>query len=101
VIRSALLGATVVLALGACAKKRISECDVLAEKIEKIAACPKVPDEQRTTILDSAKTIRASMQMIEEAGGVSKAPQDLVNSMRDTCKTQAASLDKMYADCLK
>lgn len=89
-----------VLSAGACAKKRISECDALAAKIEKIAACPEVPDDQRATILESAKTIRASMQMIEDAGGVAKAPEDLVSSMRDTCKTQGASLDKMYADCL-
>jgi len=100
-VRLALAGAMLVLSLGACAKKRIPECDALAAKIEKISACPTIPTDQRASIIESAKTIRDSMQMIDDAGGVAKAPPDLVNSMHDTCKTQGAALDKMYADCLK
>ncbi len=90
-----------VLGLGGCAKKRIPDCDAFVKTIEKIGTCSKVADDQRKTILDSAKTIRDSLQMIDEAGGVSDAPADLVNSMRDACKTQDASLKQLYADCLK
>lgn len=100
-IRALAVAAALTLFLPGCAKKRIPDCDALAKTIEKIAACPKVPDGQRQTILDSAKTIRDSLQMLEDAGGVAKAPEDLVSSMRDTCKTQNASLSQMYADCLK
>ncbi len=96
-----LLATALVLGLGGCAKKRIPECDALVTAIEKISACPKVPDDQRKTILESAKTIRDSLQMIDDAGGVADAPADLVSSMRDACKTQEASLQQMYADCLK
>ncbi len=87
--------------LTGCAKKRIPDCDSFVKTIEKIAGCSKVADDQRKTILDSAKTIRDALQMIDEAGGVGDAPADLVSSMRDACKTQDASLKQMYADCLK
>jgi hypothetical protein len=97
----ALLALGLVLGLGGCAKKRIPECDVLAKKFETIAACSKLPDDQRKTVLDSAKTIRDSLQMLEELGGAADAPADLVNSIRDTCKTQGAAVTQMYADCLK
>jgi hypothetical protein len=88
-------------ALGGCAKKRIPECDAFVKTIEKVGTCSKIPDAQRSTILESAKTIRDSLQMIDEAGGVADAPADLVGSMRDACKTQDASIKQMYADCLK
>ena len=102
VAASVALGLTLgTLVLGGCAKKRIPDCDALVKTVEKIAACPKVADDQRKTILESAKTIRDSLQMIEEAGGVADAPADLVSSIRDACKTQNASLQQMYADCLK
>jgi hypothetical protein len=101
VIRTGLFCAAVALSLGGCAKKRIPECDSLAKSIETIAACPKVPDDQRSTIRDSANAIRESLKVIDEAGGVADAPADLVSSMRDACKTQDASLKEMYADCLK
>jgi hypothetical protein len=100
VIRGLVVVALTFAATG-CAKKRIPECDAFVKTIEKIASCSKVPDAQRITILDSAKTIRDSLQMIDEAGGVADAPADLVSSMRDACKTQDASLQQMYADCLK
>jgi hypothetical protein len=101
VTRIAVAIVAIGLGLGGCAKKRIPECDSLAHTIEKIGACPKVPDAQRNVILESAKTIRDSLKMIDDAGGVADAPADLVNSMRDACKTQDASLKLKYADCLK
>lgn len=100
-IRTGLFCAAIALGLGGCAKKRIPECDSLSKTVDTIAACPKVPDDQRSGILESAKTIRDSLKMIDEAGGVADAPADLVSSMRDACKTQDASLKQMYADCLK
>lgn len=87
--------------LGGCAKKRIPECDAFVKTIETVGACSTIPDAQRSSILESAKTIRDSLQMIDEAGGVADAPADLVGSMRDACKTQDASIKQMYADCLK
>ncbi|MFN0247730.1 MAG: hypothetical protein ACKV2T_12660 [Kofleriaceae bacterium] len=83
-----------------CAKKRIPECDTLVKTIEKIAACPNVADDQRKTIVESANTIRESLQLIDDAGGVADAPADLVSSMRDACRTQDQSLQQKYADCL-
>lgn len=98
--RAGLLALALVVTAG-CSTKRIPECDAFVKTIEKIAACPKVPDAQRATILESAKTIRDSLNMIDQAGGVGDAPADLVASMRDACRTQDASLQKAYADCTK
>lgn len=100
-IRGALAGALLCIGLVGCGSKRIPECDAFVKTIEKIAACPKVPDTQRDTILKSAKTIRDSLEMLDQAGGVKDAPADLVSSLRDACKTQDASLTTAYADCLK
>lgn len=81
--------------LGGCAKKRIPECDALVKMAETLATCPKVPDDQRKPILDSAKTIRDSLLRIDDA------PSHLVSSMRDACRTQSASLEQLYGECLK
>ena len=100
--RGVAVAVVLCLGLGGCAKKRIPECDAFVKTIEKLASCPKVPDAQRITNLDSAKTIRdAHQKLIDEAGGIAEAPADLVSSMREACKTQDASLQQMYADCLR
>jgi uroporphyrinogen-III decarboxylase len=99
VIRGLVVVALTFAATG-CAKKRIPECDAFVKTIEKIAACPKVADDQRKTILESAATIRQALQDVDAAGGVADAPADLVSSMRDACRTQDQSLQQMYADCL-
>jgi hypothetical protein len=88
-----------------CSKKRVAECDDFVETVEKIAKCDKLPEDQRKQVADSGKTIKDALQMIDDAGGVGDAPQDLVKQLRDTCKTQNTSVTdtfkKLQPDCMK
>ena len=104
-----LLGLCVVagglLVAGGCSKKRVAECDEFVATIEKIAKCDKLPADQRKQVGDSAKTIKDALQMIDDAGGVGDAPPDLVQQMRDTCKTQNKTIveqfQKLTPECMK
>ena len=91
--------------LGACTKKRVAECDEFVATIDKIAKCPKLPEESRTSVQESAKTIKDALKLIDDAGGVGDAPDDLVKQLRDTCKTQNKTVVEQYTklmpECMK
>ena len=88
-----------------CTKKRVAECDELVATIDKIAKCDKLPAESRKAIEESAKTIKDALKLIDDSGGVGDAPADLVQQMRDTCKTQNKSVVdqhmKLMPECMK
>jgi len=89
--------------LSGCKKNKVPECEVFLATIEKIGKCDKVPEASRKEIVDSAKTIRDSLKMIEDAGG--DVPDDLMSSMKDACKSQETTVREMYEkvapECLK
>ncbi len=88
-----------------CTKKRVAECDEFVVTIDKIAKCDKLPAESRKSIEESAKSIKDALKLIDDVGGVGDAPQDRVQQMRDTCKTQNATVVEQYTklapDCMK
>ena len=71
-----------------CAKKRIAECDELVATALKVAKCEKLSAESRKPAEDAAKVIQDSLKTLDDAGGVGKAPKDLVDQMRHLCKTE-------------
>ena len=94
------------LVLGSgCSSKRVPECDEFVQTIEKISKCEKLPEEQRKPLAESAKQIKDALQMIDDAGGVDKAPDHLVRQMKDTCKTQnrmvVEQFQKLAPECMK
>jgi hypothetical protein len=88
-----------------CTKKRVAECDEFVATIDKIAKCDKLPAESRKAIQESGQTIKDALKLIDDAGGVGDAPQDLVQQMRDTCKTQNQTVVDQYMklmpECMK
>ena len=101
-----LLIAAAALALAAgCSKERVAECDAFVETIEKISKCDKLPAEQRNQVAESGKQIKDALKMIDDAGGVGDAPEDLVRQLRDTCKTQNTTVieqfQKVAPECVK
>lgn len=88
-----------------CTKKRVAECDAFVATIDKIAKCDKLPADSRKSIEASGKSIKDALKLIDDAGGIGDAPQDLVQQMRDTCKTQNATIVEQYTklapDCMK
>lgn len=94
-----------VMASAGCSKKRIPECDAFAATVDKIANCSKLPEGDRAEVQRSAKQIKDALQMIDDAGGIGDAPADLVNTLRDSCKTQDKAIVEAYSklmpECLK
>lgn len=88
-----------------CKKERVAECDEFVATIEKVSKCEKLPAETRKQVAESGKAIADALKMIDDAGGVGDAPKDLVQQMRDTCKTQnKAVVDeymKLMPECMK
>ncbi|CAN5858773.1 hypothetical protein BH11MYX3_BH11MYX3_27540 [soil metagenome] len=88
-----------------CTKKRVAECDEFVATIDKIAKCDKLPTESRKAIQESGQTIKDALKLIDDSGGVGDAPQDLVQQMRDTCKTQNTTVVDQYMklmpECMK
>lgn len=91
--------------LGACSKKRVAECDDFVKTAEKLGACDKLPAAQRSTMSASAKQIKDMLKTIDDAGGFDQAPKELVDEMRQTCKSQnerlVEEINKAFPDCLK
>jgi hypothetical protein len=100
-----LIVALVFAGAAGCSKKRVAECDAFVETIEKISKCDKLPADQRTAVSESGKQIKDALKMIDDAGGVGDAPEDLVKQLRDTCKTQNTTVieqfQKVAPDCVK
>lgn len=100
-----LIGVLVLGSMAGCSKKRVAECDAFVETIEKLSKCDKIPADQRTQVAESAKQIKDALKMIDDAGGVGDAPEDLVRQMRDTCKTQNTTVieqfQKVAPECVK
>jgi hypothetical protein len=100
-----LIGVLVLGAAAGCSKKRVAECDAFVATIEKISKCDKLPAEQRTAVAESGKQIKDALKMIDDAGGVGDAPEDLVKTLRDTCKTQNTTVieqfQKVAPECVK
>jgi len=88
-----------------CTKKRVAECDEFVATIDKISKCEKLPAESRKSVADSGQTIKDALKMIDDAGGVGDAPKDLVDQLRDTCKTQNKAVvdqyTKLMPECMK
>ena len=88
-----------------CTKKRVAECDEFVATIDKIAKCEKLPTESRKQVAESGQTIKDALKMIDDAGGVGDAPKDLVDQLRDTCKTQNKTVVdeymKLMPECMK
>ena len=100
-----LIGVLVLGAMAGCSKKRVAECDAFVETIEKLSKCDKIPANERTPVAESAKQIKDALKMIDDAGGVGDAPEDLVRQMRETCKTQNTTVieqfQKVAPECVK
>lgn len=88
-----------------CKKERVAECDEFVATIDKVAKCEKLPAETRKQISESGKTIKDALKQIDDAGGIGNAPKDLVDQMRDTCKTQNKTVvdeyTKLMPECMK
>lgn len=88
-----------------CTKKRVAECDEFVATIDKISKCEKLPAESRKQVAESGQTIKDALKMIDDAGGVGDAPKDLVDQLRDTCKTQNKTVVdeymKLMPECMK
>ncbi len=88
-----------------CTKQRIAECDELVATADKIAKCEKLPAESRKSVAEAGKTMKDALKMMDDAGGVGEAPKDLVNQLRDTCKTQNKTIvdeyTKLMPECMK
>ena len=88
-----------------CTKKRVAECDEFVATIDKITKCEKLPAESRKQVAESGQTIKDALKMIDDAGGVGDAPKDLVDQLRDTCKTQNKTVVdeymKLMPECMK
>ncbi len=88
-----------------CSKKRIAECDELLTTTEKISKCEKLPAETRKSVAEAGKTMKDALKMLDDAGGVGDAPKDLVDQLRDTCKTQHKTIvdeySKLMPECVK
>jgi hypothetical protein len=88
-----------------CTKKRVAECDEFVATIDKISKCEKLPADSRKQVAESGKTIKDALKMIDDAGGVGDAPKDLVDQLRDTCKTQNKTVvdeyTKLMPECMK
>ena len=100
-----LIAVLVLGGMAGCSKKRVAECDAFVETIEKISKCDKLPEDQRKSVADSGKAIKDALKMIDDAGGVGDAPEDLVRQMRETCKTQNTTVieqfQKVAPECVK
>jgi hypothetical protein len=88
-----------------CSKQRVAECDAFVATIEKISKCEKLPAETRKQVAESGKTIKDALKAIDDVGGVGEAPKDLVDQLRDTCKTQNKTViddyTKLMPECMK
>lgn len=94
------------LLAAACSSKDpapLAACDAFITAVEKVAACPTVSSEARLRLTTSTKTMRATITQLEQGGGPSKAPPELVRLLRDSCRAQLASLldEPTYAACAK
>jgi hypothetical protein len=103
---SALVAGLVGSLMGACSRKApspLADCDAYIAVIEKSAACPTLSSDARARLTTSAKTMRASIDQISQGGGPSKAPPELVQLLRDSCRAQLYSLlnDPKLAACAK
>ena len=83
-----------------CTKKRVAECDELLATIDKIVKCDKLPPESRKSLAESGKTIKGVLEGIDD-----DARADVVQQIRDTCKTQNKSVVDQYLklmpECMK
>jgi hypothetical protein len=99
--------AIALLMLAACGKpKHLPECDAFEQTLDKVAKCKSLPPgADRKSIEASQKTLKGTFDMLDQAGGIEKAPQDMQDSLRNTCKTQNAAIVEAYQKlapaCLK
>lgn len=105
-MRHEALAGLVGLLLCACSRSApspLADCDAFVAAIEKTSSCPTLSSDARARLTTSAKTMRASISQISQGGGPSKAPPELVELLRDSCRTQLYSLlnDPKLAACAK
>jgi hypothetical protein len=88
-----------------CSKKRIAECDALVDTFEKVAKCEKLPADTRKQVAEGAKTLKESLKMMDDAGDVGDAPKNLVDDLRNYCRTQDTAIvdeyKKLAPECMK
>ena len=96
-----------VIALAACGKKPgpLPECDQLRATIDRMSACTALPPEARAQVTRARDELTQILQMIDQAGGVDRAPPELEESVKDTCRAQNDGIVEAYRavapDCVK
>ena len=92
-------------AFAGCSKKRVAECDDFVKTAEKLANCDKLPKEQRDMVAKQAGVMKDTLKQVDELGGWDQAPKDLVDEMRNACKTQndkiVEEMSKAFPECVK
>jgi hypothetical protein len=88
-----------------CKSKRIVECDEFVATAEKLAKCDKVPAAQQQQISSATKTIKDALKMLDDAGGADQAPTEVLNQMKDMCRSQnkviVDEFTKIAPECVK
>jgi hypothetical protein len=83
---------------------RVTECDAMRATLEQIGACPRLPAAQRAQIDQAVRTIRDSLDRLEDVGP-DRAPPDLLEETRRTCAKQDGELRRLYEkvapECLR
>ena len=96
-----------VLFVAACGKpKHLPECDEFVATVDKIVSCKTLPaSADRAQLEQARKTITGAFDMMDQAGGIEKAPKDVQENLRSTCKAQNSAIVEVYTkvapDCLK
>jgi hypothetical protein len=98
-----------VLLLLACAcgkPKHIAECDAFEATMDKIVHCKTLPKTvDLNSIIAAQKQMKGVFEMIDQSGGIEKAPKDMQDSIKETCRTQNKQVVEVYQtvapDCLK
>ena len=98
--------ALIALILAACGKpKHLPECDTFQKTVDKLSQCKSLPDTAKAEIAKADKQLKGMFDMIDQAGGIEKAPQDVQDNLKDTCKSQNSTIidayQKVAPDCLK
>ncbi|MDB4952671.1 MAG: hypothetical protein JWO36_240 [Myxococcales bacterium] len=91
----------------ACGKpKHLAECDTFEHTLDQIAACKSLPPAADHATIDKArKQLHGMFEMLDQAGGIEKAPPEMQDSLKETCRAQNTAITQAYQklapDCLK
>jgi hypothetical protein len=96
----------VVLALAACKKPApLAECDQLRATIDRIGACATLTPDAKAEVARARDQLAQILQLIDQAGGADRAPAELRDSVKETCRAQNDGIVEAYRavapDCVK